>query len=705
MKNNNNNYFHIQRFISQLILTSIITLSITNILNAANEIEIDDTTKKIYLSKNIAILEDKNNSYTIKDILSPTLLAKFKMVKSHSPNYGYSQSTYWARIILKNISKKKSKKYYFIELGYPLIDKVDLYNTRNNKIISTIKTGDTLHFNTRQINHKNFIFRIKLKKDDNHILFFKINSKGSVRFPLTLYSTKSFVDKLQSEIWEYGFFYGILAVMIIYNLFLYLLLKDKNYLYYIFFALSYSVFQITLDGYLFQHLLPGNAGLANFILPISGTFCSITIIIFGNSFLNTKKYLPLFHKIIQITLYLFSSISFITLIFSYRLSIYLVTTFISISSIAYLYAGYSIFFKGYKSARFYITAWSSLLICTVIFSLNHMGFFPMNYFTDHGIKIGIILLFILLSFALGDQINREKTEKYNAKKEALLHEQKARKTEQEALEFQKKNAEMLEKEVQERTHEYKETYERLNKAYSDMKEDLLLAKTIQDKILPKNISKVNDLNFHIEYLPLIEIGGDIYDVYKIGSDTVRIFLADATGHGIVASLITMLIKNEYDKLKDLLLSPSEVFSILNHAFVDNYNTLNMFFTGIIIDINTKENKIIYASAGNPDQFLLQKNNVIALPRTGRAIGIMDDINILDEELPYKTGDKVFLYTDGLFEEFNQENIEYGEDRLKKIIFNNLKKPIYELIDIVIDDIMDFVDEAELNDDITIIGIE
>jgi len=253
--------------------------------------------------------------------------------------------------------------------------------------------------------------------------------------------------------------------------------------------------------------------------------------------------------------------------------------------------------------------------------------------------------------------------------------------------------------------ELKKAYENLNAVYSEMKEDLLLAKIIQDSILPRDIGSLNGMKFLIEYLPMIEIGGDIYDIYQADNGVIRIFLADATGHGIVASLVTMLIKSEYEKYKSADMNPFEIFDKLNETFFETYKQLKMFFTGIIVDIDTKSGKLIYSSAGHPEQYLIRGNELIELPTTGRAVGIWTGINCKTREVDFQKGDRLLFFTDGLFEEFNPDKEEFGEERVREAILGNIEKPTQDIIDTIIEDMIDFMDESEFNDDITIIGVE
>lgn len=263
----------------------------------------------------------------------------------------------------------------------------------------------------------------------------------------------------------------------------------------------------------------------------------------------------------------------------------------------------------------------------------------------------------------------------------------------------------LEIKVKQRTRELNEAYQKLNYTYDEMKKDLNLAKMIQDRTLPKNIASIRQKKFYIIYRPLIEIGGDYYDIFERENGIIRIFLADATGHGIGAALITMLIRSEYEKWKSTHDRPESILKELNESFISRYSELNMFFTGIILDLDVDHHSLTYSSAGHPDQFLLRENSVEVIERTDRAVGLKGSHSFSSRKKKYDFNDRILLFTDGIFEEFNLHKEEYGETRLRNKVAEKINYSLKEIISDIDLDIKNFLGNSEVNDDITVIGIE
>ncbi len=245
-----------------------------------------------------------------------------------------------------------------------------------------------------------------------------------------------------------------------------------------------------------------------------------------------------------------------------------------------------------------------------------------------------------------------------------------------------------------------------NKTLNLIKKDISVAKKIQSNLVQKSFDCSQNCIFEIGYFPLEEIGGDIYDIYELNKKQIRIFLADATGHGIQAALITMLIKSEYESLKHEHSHPKKLLKELNHNFSTKYSSLNSFFSCVIVDIFPLKDKLIFASAGHPDQILQKKNwEIQTLQRTGKLVGVSKDSEYEEVEISFEQNDKLFLFTDGLFEVFNKEKVEFGEEKIISAIKAYSDKEIKEVFSEIMKDLEQFAGRENLQDDISFIGVE
>jgi serine phosphatase RsbU (regulator of sigma subunit) len=262
----------------------------------------------------------------------------------------------------------------------------------------------------------------------------------------------------------------------------------------------------------------------------------------------------------------------------------------------------------------------------------------------------------------------------------------------------------LENKVKERTKELRMAYSKLNEAHNELKKDLLLAKRVQKNILPKNLHLIKHFDFFIKYIPMGEVGGDFYDISTIGDDYIRIFIADATGHGVQAALITMVIKEEYERLKSIMGTPSDLIHFLNNEFIRTYETMEMFFTCFVVDIDLKGKRLTYTSAGHPPQLLIHGNEVINLCSTGAMIGTIENFPYKINDYSFSIEDRLILFTDGAYEQFNTIGEEYGQDRLIGNIKDNKYRPVEDILEEIMSDLNLHMTNNKVNDDITIIGV-
>jgi serine phosphatase RsbU (regulator of sigma subunit) len=230
----------------------------------------------------------------------------------------------------------------------------------------------------------------------------------------------------------------------------------------------------------------------------------------------------------------------------------------------------------------------------------------------------------------------------------------------------------LERRVDERTGELAATNRELEHALESLRqkdsrlaEDIEQARTFQEKILapmPRSL----DVDFASAYRPLESVGGDVFDAYQAGPGRFRIFLADATGHGVQASMRTFLIKAEYDRLKIAHHAPHALLQELNGRLAGLFPAGEILCTGCCVDVAIDRDggaTITYANAGNPP--LLHWNGGALAPIHGDAplLGIGDPTWPDPEVFRILPGDLLVIASDGLTEQRGPSGIAF-EDTLR-----------------------------------------
>ncbi|PJZ26334.1 siderophore-interacting protein [Leptospira hartskeerlii] len=254
----------------------------------------------------------------------------------------------------------------------------------------------------------------------------------------------------------------------------------------------------------------------------------------------------------------------------------------------------------------------------------------------------------------------------------------------------------LEAEVESRSKE-------LTRFYRLMKEELNLAKRVQNSLLPPIDYSIPGVQTFVNYVPVMEVGGDWFDIFEFRPGVLRVILADATGHGVQAALVTMTIKGVYEPLKYLADSPLELIKGINIDYCRNFKNLQMYFSCFILDVDTIERKIRFASGGHPALLWKSKSGIKPLERTGSLLGLNAKMEYLEEEYDYSEGDSILMLTDGIFEEFDSEQNPFGEERIEKIYRDSGLSGL-ELHSQIIKEMKAHLADKEPQDDITLISL-
>ncbi len=206
----------------------------------------------------------------------------------------------------------------------------------------------------------------------------------------------------------------------------------------------------------------------------------------------------------------------------------------------------------------------------------------------------------------------------------------------------------------------------LQRYKSNMEKEIYLASRFQKSLIPRKGRVTNEIFIDYIYIPAIQIGGDIFDIRRQPDGNVSFFIADVTGHGIVAALIAAILKLSFVQASTQFKSPYDIAHKINKDLLDT--TTDEQFVSIFIGvIDMKKRELRYIRAGHPEQFLKTGDRVIELAGDGFLIGITDNLLIKEERIALIPTDTIFLYTDGITEAQNEKGELFGIERLKNLL--------------------------------------
>lgn len=198
-----------------------------------------------------------------------------------------------------------------------------------------------------------------------------------------------------------------------------------------------------------------------------------------------------------------------------------------------------------------------------------------------------------------------------------------------------------------------------------IRRDLERAQVIQQVLLPAKPPPLDKMRIHALYRPATNVGGDMYDVVQVGDHEIVIYVADATGHGIAAAMLSVMFKQRLVlKARDgAALRPAEVLRRANRSVSESSPARGMFLTVAMALVNTRTGVVTMASAGHTPSFVVRASGELEIiDRSGPAIGISADPEYPEVEFELATDDRLLFYTDGSSAGFECEAVDTGFQR-------------------------------------------
>jgi sigma-B regulation protein RsbU (phosphoserine phosphatase) len=170
------------------------------------------------------------------------------------------------------------------------------------------------------------------------------------------------------------------------------------------------------------------------------------------------------------------------------------------------------------------------------------------------------------------------------------------------------------------------------------------------------------VSVEVGYQPVDRVSGDTYD-HELDGDLLRLFLADATGHGVNAALTTMFLRSEYEVASRAHAAPSEVLRALNVRMHRFHDRLTMRFTAVCMTVDLATGELRWSAAAHPPPCVVRAGEVVELPTGGPFVGLTGDAEFPEWRAMLAPGEAVCLHTDGISEALDRRGKPLGERRL------------------------------------------
>src|SRR5690606_29251833 len=220
----------------------------------------------------------------------------FKISPNTSKNNFDINRTYWVKLSIEK--HPDSEKKWILEFYDQTIDHIEVYTPNEKGGYSQTLMGDALPFHSRDFRHKNFELTIDNETAGISNYYFRIQSSQKADIRIAIRSLNRFLYYALNEYFLYGIFYGMIAIIGLYNFLMYFAIRETNYLYYTFYLISVGIYAMCVDGIAFQYLWPNHPSWNQIANGVFSYSIVLWAILFSNSFLSLKGRAPRLQRVL-----------------------------------------------------------------------------------------------------------------------------------------------------------------------------------------------------------------------------------------------------------------------------------------------------------------------------------------------------------------------------------------------------------------------
>ena len=348
-----------------------------------------------------SVLEDPSGHLALRDVAGLAYAGRFATLSSTGlpPNNHHPSSTYWLRFTVSPAPGPTTD--WYLELYDSHIGEATLFRPQSGGGYDSVMTGASRPFASRPQPYKNFLFDLPHAAGPA-TYYLRLRSDTPTSFRAMLHSGPGLLPELSLQYWLLGGFYGIVLIMLVYNLFLFFFLKEKSYLYYVFYVLSGAALFLSEDGLGFQYLWPAFPGFNYFIGTMAPILLLLTFSQYARTFLETAIRLPRLDRTIRWVV--LGSVGLLMLDAVVMRSGFGFWLYLLPYGLLY-YAAWQVWREGLAPARYLLLA-QALVAASLIFLITRkLGLeFYNNAYTVYSLNVAFVLEIAILSYALADKI-------------------------------------------------------------------------------------------------------------------------------------------------------------------------------------------------------------------------------------------------------------------------------------------------------------
>ncbi|HDZ10151.1 7TM diverse intracellular signaling domain-containing protein [Pseudohongiella sp.] len=385
--------------------------------SGAAALELDSFSGGLVPGSELILFEDVGAELDFEQARAQLSVAGLPWVAPGQPNLGYRRSALWVRVDLNN--RFEEPRDWVAYIGFPNLDRVDFYYQDSDGAWQSHAAGSALPFRARHLMHRSINFEFQVPPSEAMSIYFRVESTGSLQFPLALASTTFFASEAQRTLFTSGLYYGLMLMIAIYSLGVWYTSRESGFLYFALVVVFGSLYSLSTQGLAYQYLWPEAPGWANRSTGVFSLIASVAGILFVRSFLNLKS---LDHRLDRAAR-LFAVLAALGVVASLVVASSLVNRmalgFVAVFTLLVTVSGLLAKRRLVRAARFFVSAWTILLIGILLELLQRMGVIIPPLLAYNGIQIATLAAVTVLALGLSDRL-QDMMEGYKSAQHDLL---------------------------------------------------------------------------------------------------------------------------------------------------------------------------------------------------------------------------------------------------------------------------------------------
>lgn len=382
----------------------------------------------------------------------------WKPLEVDVPNLGVSDEVYWLRMKLDPQTEAGS----LLEVQNATIDELSCFMVCDGEVITAYGDGSNHRSGqeSRLGTYPSFDVPLATDCDDLEVLI-RVKNGKPILLPIRLAGHKEVIRDAHGRDVFFAAYFGIIFVMLLYNLFLFFSIGDRNYLWYTLYILTVGGAQLVINGYADLLGAATYPWLSIRLVHFFGVLSGIATIVFARDFLDLPKRVPWLNKIMFVYIVLYAIAMVLTIAGFFAWS-YNLINFCALAILLLIPGAVLSLRQGYRPAGYFLIAWVLFIAAVLIFVLKDASIIPFNQWTFFALPVGNAIEIVLLSLALASRINDLKLESAEAREEQLRLAQKNER-------MVKDQNRMLEDRVRERTIKLTQANDELGATLTDLR--------------------------------------------------------------------------------------------------------------------------------------------------------------------------------------------------------------------------------------------